>query len=801
MIQGSLSHADNEKKKQLLGNLIYIYNYATKKDFASVEEIFEDLYIHGIQNEIQIESLYNLILHGIDISEDSLKELLSFFLSSEKQINNFFHEQFTIKIIAQIVRKLCTCSNHSSLLPLIEKVHVFLKEKDVSHTILSYAKIYLSLALFYIKSTDDALIREAQICFLHYKNLSTQANHLPESLHYTQDEKLFYKTLGERDEWKRYAKSLQTREEDLEMSGEYLLEQATELYQQRSLLDIEAEVGHIISSMNIGERGYSQDEISALLGKKIAQILFYNLCTITVTGDCRNCETKKDLDCDTHEGGIMAIKSGDCPMVRTKRGFQQESVELDKDTSLVFTYPAVSQRIFAEIFKDPVLIELIKERFLNLIAINRNNVLLQESMRSLERSAFYDQETELPNAKRLEKDLVGKTKTLMLIHVNGYDNTVESQLGEEHWESSMKRLSTYFLSAVDDVAVYRYDKTTFCLVYDQKLIENKAILVKKSIEDFMYFLADNILVNFQLKSGGSTGFHVGIVVGHIENHIRHAHIALTKSRSSRVVRTHVFNQEDAKAPEQERHHMNMLHAALDETNSFTSLVPYYQRIHDPKNSERKKVEALARIEDIAENGEKIIIPPAYFIELARKQGILAKTTFSLLLQVIADMQEDPNLEVSINLDDQDWGSEQVMVWFRSLQLDSPELVHRITLEILETVPFDNDEDLAKIRELQKLGYKISIDDYGENNGNLYKIMLIRPDYIKIDQKIIYKGLKDHREDAISAIKGVVYHARLIGAQVIAERVETEEVFLLLQELGVDYFQGFYFAKPVPFAEL
>jgi len=68
-------------------------------------------------------------------------------------------------------------------------------------------------------------------------------------------------------------------------------------------------------------------------------------------------------------------------------------------------------------------------------------------------------------------------------------------------------------------------------------------------------------------------------------------------------------------------------------------------------------------------------------------------------------------------------------------------------------------------------------------------MLINPNNIKIDQSII-KALynEDNRNASIAAIRSVVSHAREIGATVTAEHIESEEVFHLLRNLGVDFFQ-------------
>lgn len=68
-------------------------------------------------------------------------------------------------------------------------------------------------------------------------------------------------------------------------------------------------------------------------------------------------------------------------------------------------------------------------------------------------------------------------------------------------------------------------------------------------------------------------------------------------------------------------------------------------------------------------------------------------------------------------------------------------------------------------------------------------MLINPHNIKIDQSII-KALYNEktRSSAIAAIRSVISHAKEIGATVTAEHIESEEVFDLLRNLGVDFFQ-------------
>lgn len=68
-----------------------------------------------------------------------------------------------------------------------------------------------------------------------------------------------------------------------------------------------------------------------------------------------------------------------------------------------------------------------KERFGNLIAINNKNTRLQASKLELEKLAFYDAETDLPNENKLNKDLKMAEKTVVLIEIAGYDSMIATQ--------------------------------------------------------------------------------------------------------------------------------------------------------------------------------------------------------------------------------------------------------------------------------------------------------------------------------------------------------------------------------------
>jgi EAL and modified HD-GYP domain-containing signal transduction protein len=108
---------------------------------------------------------------------------------------------------------------------------------------------------------------------------------------------------------------------------------------------------------------------------------------------------------------------------------------------------------------------------------------------------------------------------------------------------------------------------------------------------------------------------------------------------------------------------------------------------------------------------------------------------------------------------------------------------KVILEILETVQ-PNEEVLARVRELKELGFKFALDDVIGHSEQVSKLIDL-VDVIKVDLKGV-----SHEELTRLATSLRGGHQKLL-----AEKVETVEEFRLCLELGFEYFQGYYFARP------
>lgn len=109
-----------------------------------------------------------------------------------------------------------------------------------------------------------------------------------------------------------------------------------------------------------------------------------------------------------------------------------------------------------------------------------------------------------------------------------------------------------------------------------------------------------------------------------------------------------------------------------------------------------------------------------------------------------------------------------------------------TLEILEHCEVD-DAFIERIDELRESGYEVALDDFIFEKSYLerFKALLGRVDYIKVEVS----------DTTIDTLKIQVPRLKKLGVRLLAEKVETQEMFDQCKALGFDYFQGFYFAKP------
>jgi EAL domain-containing protein (putative c-di-GMP-specific phosphodiesterase class I) len=125
--------------------------------------------------------------------------------------------------------------------------------------------------------------------------------------------------------------------------------------------------------------------------------------------------------------------------------------------------------------------------------------------------------------------------------------------------------------------------------------------------------------------------------------------------------------------------------------------------------------------------------------------------------------------------------------------------HLIQFEINENVVADNsDRTLLILERLKSLGVKLAVDDFGTGFSSLQTLRRLPLDALIIDRSFVTGLSNDNENKAI--IQTVLNLGDILNLSVIAEGVETAEEAAFLDRLGIQYAQGYYFARPMTYPE-
>lgn len=201
---------------------------------------------------------------------------------------------------------------------------------------------------------------------------------------------------------------------------------------------------------------------------------------------------------------------------------------------------------------------------------------------------------------------------------------------------------------------------------------------------------------------------------------------------------------------------------------------------------------------------KGVIPPMDFIPLFEKNGFIIKLDEYMWEQACKTIRNwiDRDIEpipISVNISRYHIKHNDLEAVFTRLITKYGISSSMLTLELTESLFLDNPEELNRVMSgLQRMGFKLEVDDFGAGFSSLNMIRNITVDTIKMD--------KDFLDSEIASDKGkiVVNHtidmAKDLNLQVVAEGVETKEHVDFLKNSRCDVAQGFYFAKPMPLDE-
>lgn len=223
-----------------------------------------------------------------------------------------------------------------------------------------------------------------------------------------------------------------------------------------------------------------------------------------------------------------------------------------------------------------------------------------------------------------------------------------------------------------------------------------------------------------------------------------------------------------------------------EMNQFTLFVQEIAGIND--NVGIKHYEILIRLV----NQDGSLVSPHAFIPAAERYDLMPQIDRWVIECAFSNI--DKNTNYSINLSGLSTCDASLATYIESLQKIHCIDASRITFEITETAAIQNiDKCLILIAYLKKLGFRFSLDDFGSGLSSFSYLKNLTIDYLKIDGSFIKEIVNESTSYAM--VKSINEIAHVMGLKTIAEFVENKEILTKLEEIGVDYVQGYYIHKP------
>ena len=225
----------------------------------------------------------------------------------------------------------------------------------------------------------------------------------------------------------------------------------------------------------------------------------------------------------------------------------------------------------------------------------------------------------------------------------------------------------------------------------------------------------------------------------------------------------------------------------------------YQPQLDVESGRIRSVEALIRWK----HPKQGLISPIEFIPLAEETGLIVPIGEWVLRTACAQAfrwhADGHPVRVAVNLSPVQFRNPNLLNSVTNILAGGlrPELLE---LEITEgALMEDCDTTLATLRALRGKGVQISLDDFGTGYSSMSYLKRLPVNMIKVDQSFV-RGLPDD-SDSLTIVRTIITMAKNLGFTVTAEGVETLEQARLLHGLSCEALQGYYFSKPVPASDI
>lgn len=425
-----------------------------------------------------------------------------------------------------------------------------------------------------------------------------------------------------------------------------------------------------------------------------------------------------------------------------------------------------------------------------------------KAFEQLKASALCDYLTKLPNLMGLNNQLAlnlehnpNSTYILIKLDIDGFAE-VNRKFGFDNAELVLQILGERFNNYVQkDLFIARTGGDEFTFL-QSNVSDNKLAMLKIHWEALSAIVREKIIIDDNEISLTCSG---GAVIAPEQipkntDALRCAEYALRNAKRSGKEQMLLFDTKMANSIDRLHLIQRELKAALTSKHNTDMFVVFQPKVNN--HYEIVGAESLSRWI----HPELGFISPVEFIEVAESFNLIKKLGFWCIESVcksINNWRENGfvlNGRVGINVSAQQLDDPEFIIKLREILTTYNVEAQQIDLELTESSLMNNFSHSRNVlNELRKEGFSISLDDFGTGYSSLSYLKDLPLDYLKIDRSFV-SDIK--QENSAFLLKTIIDIANNMHLQTIAEGVEQWIEVKLLQDLGCDLYQGYYFSEPL-----
>ena len=585
------------------------------------------------------------------------------------------------------------------------------------------------------------------------------------------------------------------------INGLEMIKKVREIDKDVSILVLSAynESGFFMESIKLGVEGYllkpiDMDQFLGVLEKAIQKIQLTNQLKnqTQLLSQYQEATDHSSIVSKTDTKGIITYVNDEFVKIS---GYSKE--ELIGKNHNIIRHPDNPKSIFEDMWKT------IKERKQIWQGIIRNQdkngksyyvkttikPILDIDNNIVEYIALRDDITDIMNPARQFDDAIATSKNPIIIYMKiddfstleeFYDNTTVHKIEEKiktHLEELLPEKCNFN-------KIYQLGNGEYALLGEKEICLNEKEIFIKQLKDYQERVKESVV------DTGDVQYDLAIIIALAYDDAKVLESAklgirkLLKTNQDFIIANNLAQEGHIKA-QKNRETISMIKTALHKSK----IISYFQPIINNKTQKIEKYESLVRLVD--ENDK--VLAPFFFLDVAKKGKYYSAITDTVLDNSFNALLTT-NMDISINLSALDIERRLTRVKVFELLEQHKEHASRVVIELLEDESVKEFQTiLAFIDKVKKMGVKIAIDDFGAGYSNFERLLDYQPDILKIDACLV----KNIATDAYSknVVQTIVSFAKAQGIKTVAEYVESEAIYDIVKEMGVDYSQGYYFGKP------